>query len=96
MDIGLAESEFVLGLGQSLENFLLLVGAAAAESLLKLLLGWGSDEDVTGGEARSLDLLDTLHLDVEDDDLALGGLLLDGGLAGSVEVAAELRTVVES
>lgn len=94
MDTSLAESELVLGLGQSLENLLLFVGAAATESLLELLLGWGSDEDVAGREARGLDLLDTLHLDIEDDNLALGGLLLDGGLAGAVEVAAELRTIM--
>lgn len=96
VDTSLAEGKLVLGLGQSLEDLLLLVGAAAAQSLLKLLVGWGSDEDVASREARGLDLLDTLHLDVENDNLALGGLLLDGGLAGAVEVAAKLSTVMES
>jgi hypothetical protein len=38
-------------------------------------------------------LLDALHLDVEDDYLALSRLLLDGRLAGSVQVASELGAV---
>ena len=95
MDTGLAERELVLGLSQSLEDILLLIGAAATQPLLELLFGRGSDEDVAGRETRGLDLLHTLHLDVENDNLALGGLLLDGGLAGSVKVAAELSTVME-
>lgn len=37
-----------------------------------------------------------LHLDVEHDDLALGGLLLDGGLARAVAVAAELGVLDEA
>lgn len=37
-----------------------------------------------------------LHLDVQEDDLALGGLLLNGHLAGAVPVAAELGVLDEA
>lgn len=37
-----------------------------------------------------------LHFDIEDDDLSLGGLLLNGGLARAVAVAAELGVLDEA
>ncbi len=83
-----------LGLLQPLLDRVLLLGAAAAQAALELLLGRRRDEDVPGGEARRLDLLDALDLDVQDYRLALGSLLLDGRFGGAVEVVAELRAVV--
>lgn len=79
-----------LGLLQPLLDRLLLLRPAAAQALLELFLGRRGDEDVAGGEARRLDLLDALHLNVQHDRLALGGLLLDRRLGGSVKVITEL------
>jgi hypothetical protein len=79
-----------LGLLQALLNRILRLGTATAQTFLQLLLGRRGNEDETSGELGGLDLLDALDLDVEDGGLALGALLLDGGLGGAVEVVAEL------
>ncbi|KAI6751870.1 hypothetical protein HG531_006566 [Fusarium graminearum] len=83
-------SKLVLRTGKTLLDALLGLGATASESLLELLGVRGGDEDVAGVDGGGLDLLDALHFDVEDDDLALGCLLLDGCLTRSVKVATKL------
>ena len=90
-DLGIFQLD--LGLGQALLDRFLLLCPAPAQALLQFFLGRRSDEDVAGREARGLDLLHALHLDIQDDGLALGGLLLDRGLGGAVKVVAELRAV---
>ena len=91
-DLGVLQLD--LGLVQTLLDRVLLLRPAPAQALLQLFLGRRRNKDEAGREARSLDLLHALHLDIQDDGLALGGLLLDGGLGGAVEVVAELRAVV--
>ena len=83
-----------LGLLQALLNRVLLLGAAPAQAPLQLFLRRRGDEDVAGGELGGLDLLHALHLDIQNDGLALGGLLLDRGLRRAVEVVTKLRAVV--
>ncbi len=85
-----------LGLVQTLLDRVLLLRPAPAQALLQLFLGRRRNKDEAGREARSLDLLHALHLDIQDDGLALGGLLLDRGLGGAVEVVAKLRAVVRA
>lgn len=63
------EVQLHAGLGQALVDSLLGLGAAATKTLLELLKGRGLDKDVPSVLARSLDLLDAFHLDVEDDNL---------------------------
>ncbi len=93
-DLGILQLD--LGLGQALLDRFLLLCPAPTQALLQLFLGRRSDEDVAGREARGLDLLHALHLDIQDDGLALGGLLLDRGLGGAVKIVAELRAVVQA
>lgn len=76
--------KLVLRTGEALLDALLSFSAATTESFLELLSIRGRDKDVARVDGRGLDLLDTLHLDVEDDHLALSGLLLDSRLACSV------------
>ena len=90
---GLGIIQLQLCLRKSLEDGLLLVCAPAPEALLQDLLGRGCNEDVASREARSLDLLDALHLNVQYHNLTLGALLVDGRLARAVEVVAELGTI---
>ena len=95
MDAGdLGVLQLHLGLLQPLQDRRLLLGPAPTQPLLQLFLGRRGDEDVAGWEARGPDLLYALHLNVQNDGLALGGLLLDGGLGGAVEVVAKLGAVV--
>lgn len=89
----LGPGELVLGPSETLLDALLGLGAAASQALLELLVVGGCDEDVASVDARSLDLLDALHLDVEDYDSTLGCLLFDRRLARTVEVASELSAV---
>ena len=86
--LGVFQLDF--GLFQPLLDRLLLLRPPAAQALLELLLGRRGDEDVAGREARGLDLLDALDLNIQHDCLALGGLLLDRRLGGSVQVVTEL------
>lgn len=86
----------VLSLGQPLLDALLLLGAAAPQPPLELLLAGRRDEDEARGDVAALDLLDALHLDVQEHHLALLALLADRALAGAVAVAAELRVLHEA
>lgn len=86
----------ILRLREPLLDALLLLGAAAPEALLELLLAGRGDEDEARGDAARLDLLDALHLDVQHDDLALLALLADCRLGRAVAVAAELGVLDEA
>lgn len=89
----LGPRKLILRTCQALLDALLSLGAAAAQSLLELFGIRGRDEYVACVDGRGLDLLDALHLNVQHNNLALGCLLLDSGLARSVEVASELSTI---
>lgn len=87
--------QLLLCLRQTLLNIRLLVRSTTPQTLLENLLAWRLDEDEFGVEVRLLDLLDTLHLNVEDADAALGRYVLDSGNRGAVVVAGELGVLDE-
>lgn len=82
--------ELIPRLCQPLLDGLLAIGRAPAQATLELLLRRRCDEDVARRELGGLDLLHSLHLNVQHHDLSLGGLFLDRRLARAVVVAAEL------
>merc|ERR1719432_352692 len=59
------------------------------QSHLQDLHAWCLNEDIPRFQATLLDLLDPLHVNVEDADLALVGHLGHAGPAGAVHVAPE-------
>lgn len=66
------------------------LGSTRAQTTLQLLHGRRSQEKETSVEIAVLDLLDTLHLDVQNTDALLLGNGLDCLLGCAVEVATEL------
>ena len=71
--------ELGLGVAQSLQNVLLLLGGPAAEAGLEGIHGGRGDEEVQGFQRALLDAADALHVNVQDADLARA---LDGLYGG--------------
>lgn len=87
--------QLLLRLRQPLLNRILAIRLAAPQPLLQDLETRGLQTEIAGAELRLLDLLDALHLDVEDAGAVVGGDVLDALHAGAVAVAAELRVLDE-
>lgn len=93
---GLGILELVLCLLKALLDALFLFGSSSTQSRLERLQAWRRDEDVTCVNGRLLDLLDTLHLNIEKHDLALLALLLNGRLASTIAVASKFCVLDEA
>ena len=93
---GLRVLELFYGLFESLLDAGFSLRSTATKTSLKGLGRWRRNEDVASRDVGLLNLLDALHLDVEEDNSALLGLLLDGHLAGAVAVAAKLGVLDEA
>ena len=88
--------QLIIRLRQPLLNTLLRLRTASPKSLLQRLQARRRNKDVPRINRRLLNLLDALHFNVEHHHAPLGRLLLDGGLAGAVAVAAELGVLDEA
>ena len=71
--------ELGLGIAQPLQNVLLLLGGPATEAGLEGIHGGWGDEEIQGFQRALLDAADTLHVNVQDADLARA---LDGLYGG--------------
>lgn len=82
-------------MAQSQFETLFSFGVSSEQTLLQhFYRGW-IDENVVRFEVGLLHLLDALHLDVQDADLAVLEDGLDGRLAGTVQIPAERRVLDE-
>lgn len=91
----LRKLQLLLGLRQTLRNSILAIRLSTPQPLLQDLQTRRLQTEVASPELRLLDLLHTLHLNVEDARAVLLRDVLDRLDAGAVAVAAELRVLDE-